>query len=422
MQKREEKVQAEVQQEAPEQEEVVKDQMAVKAQEEAANERANKDVSSDASKEVKDGARNNASTDPNLKLFVGDLAKGTKKSDLEKYFSEFGTVAKTTIEKRKRKGELKRFGFVFFDNKDAIEKVLEKESHEVNGSTVVTRHNKNRNGQIRVKGIKFIEDDVVKTYFKNFGEIDTYRRIKDKTTDKTNACIISFEDDSSFERCLREKHEINGRTVKVYKRFNDDRNPHKETENRRKVGAVKDTMIKGKEVSVDKTAELKEKNRSKKVSRKNKQNEGNGKRFNGKRYHEYWIRSDDYGKPYRNDQGYGDHTGYQQYYNQGPNQYYNQGPNQNYDQGPNQNYDQESNQNYDQGSNQNYNQGSNQNYDYQRNYSNQGGYGGYGYQKYGGYGDYYQGYVYDQGYGNFQGYGNQGGYRGYQQQGGFQRE
>ena len=335
-----------------------------------------------------------------LKLFVGDISIGTDDTHLKKYFSNFGKVQDATIMKHKT-GLSRGFGFVLFNDKDVVEKVLEKELHVVNGSEVEVQKSETRERKIHVNGIQSIEDDVVKTYFKKFGNIDTYRRRRHKTTNKLNVCTITFKDDSSFERCLREKHEIYGRKLKV-RRWNEGRNHRKHTEtNGRKVETAKDTMIKSHEVSVDKTVESKGINSSKKVSQKNRQNKGNGNRFNLQRNDDYWKTSDDYGKPYRNVQ---DYVG-----QQGSNQDYHQGYNQNY--GYRGGYDYL--RNYS-------NQGS---YGYQGNYSNpagygyQGGYGGYGYQQYGGYGYYYQGYMYNQGYGNFQGYGNQGGYRGHQQQG-----
>ena len=364
----------------------------------------NGDATSGASKEVKEGDLINASTDNDLKLFVGGLAKGTEESHLEEYFSAFGTVVATNVMKRgnKKSGKPMGYGFVLFDDKKVVEKVLRAESHEVNGGTVGVEMCIKREGNLRVEGIESIEDDGVKTYFENFGKIYTYRRRIDKTSNTSNVCIISFKDDSSFERCLREKHEINGRTVKVRKCRKDPMNPSKETEMRgRKVAAVKYTMIKGQEVPVGKTEESKVQSSSKKVFQKIKQNTVNGQRFNVQTNNNYWPISDYHGKPYINDRGYGDHQGYNQNYGyQGGYGY--QG-----------NYSNPTVHGY---------QGGYEGNDYQGGYGGygyQGGYGGYGYQQYGGYGDHYQGYVYDQGYGNFQG--NQGGYRGYQQQGGFQR-
>jgi len=168
-------------------------------------------------KEVKEGDLIKASTDNELKLFVGGLAKGTESTHLREYFSTFGTVVDTTIMKDYETGKPRGFGFVLFEDKETVEKVLAAESHEVNGGKVEPKKCEKKEGKMFVGGIKSsTEDDVVKAYFEQFGEIDTYERPKDKKTGKLKGfCFVAFKKDGIIKQCQKQAHEIDGQKVDV---------------------------------------------------------------------------------------------------------------------------------------------------------------------------------------------------------------
>jgi len=197
-------------------------QMEAEATEEVAQEATQEEAAQEANgegdaPEVKEGDLIKASTDNELKLFVGGLAKGTESSHLREYFATFGTVVDTTIMKDYETGKPRGFGFVLFEDKETVEKVLAAESHEVNGGKVEPKKCEKKEGKMFVGGIKSsTEDDVVKAYFEQFGEIDTYERPKDKKTNKLKGfCFIAFKKDGIIKQCQKQAHEIDGQKVDV---------------------------------------------------------------------------------------------------------------------------------------------------------------------------------------------------------------
>merc|ERR1719369_1263315 len=124
-----EQVQQQVAEEVPQQEEAQQEVVEAEAtpQEEAVQQEGEAPAEAteaaangegDAPKEVKEGDLIKASTDNELKLFVGGLAKGTEGSHLKEYFSTFGAVVDATIMKDYETGKPRGFGFVLFEDKE----------------------------------------------------------------------------------------------------------------------------------------------------------------------------------------------------------------------------------------------------------------------------------------------------------------
>ena len=72
------------------------------------------------------------------KIFVGGL-KELDNSDLETYFAQFGTVVMAEHLVEKSSGRKRGFGFVEFDDYDAVDKAILKPRHEINGQRVDIR-------------------------------------------------------------------------------------------------------------------------------------------------------------------------------------------------------------------------------------------------------------------------------------------
>jgi RNA recognition motif-containing protein len=70
--------------------------------------------------------------DDERKLFVGQLSSEIQKEDLEKYFSQFGTIEDVTIKYDVPGGRARGFAFILFDQKESIEKVLHVATHFIN--------------------------------------------------------------------------------------------------------------------------------------------------------------------------------------------------------------------------------------------------------------------------------------------------
>jgi RNA recognition motif-containing protein len=58
------------------------------------------------------------------KIYVGNLPFNVTEKDLENFFSQFGKVTEVSIVKDRFSGNSKGFGFVNFEDKDAMEKAV----------------------------------------------------------------------------------------------------------------------------------------------------------------------------------------------------------------------------------------------------------------------------------------------------------
>ena len=113
-------------------------------------------------------------------------------------------------------GKPRGFGFVLFEEKETVDKVLQAEKHELNGGKVEPKKCEKKEGKMFVGGIKSsTEDDVVKAHFEKFGEIETYERPKDRNTGKLKGfCFIAFKKDGIVRLCCKEQeHDIDGNKV-----------------------------------------------------------------------------------------------------------------------------------------------------------------------------------------------------------------
>lgn len=58
------------------------------------------------------------------KLFVGGLSTETETDDLRSYFSKYGSIDEVIIATERDTGRKRGFGFVTFDDYDAVDKVV----------------------------------------------------------------------------------------------------------------------------------------------------------------------------------------------------------------------------------------------------------------------------------------------------------
>ena len=70
--------------------------------------------------------------DDERKLFVGQLSSDITKEDLQKYFSQFGSIEDVTIKYDAPDGRARGFAFILFDEKESIQKVLNTQLHTIN--------------------------------------------------------------------------------------------------------------------------------------------------------------------------------------------------------------------------------------------------------------------------------------------------
>ncbi|XAR65738.1 hypothetical protein NMG60_11009941 [Bertholletia excelsa] len=70
------------------------------------------------------------------KIFVGGLASTVTESDFKKYFDQFGTITDVVVMYDHNTQRPRGFGFITYDSEEAVEKVLIKTFHELNGKMV----------------------------------------------------------------------------------------------------------------------------------------------------------------------------------------------------------------------------------------------------------------------------------------------
>ncbi|MBA0639573.1 hypothetical protein Goklo_022603 [Gossypium klotzschianum] len=70
------------------------------------------------------------------KIFVGGLASTVTESDFKKYFDQFGNITDVVVMYDQNTQRPRGFGFITYDSEEAVDKVLLKNFHELNGKMV----------------------------------------------------------------------------------------------------------------------------------------------------------------------------------------------------------------------------------------------------------------------------------------------
>ncbi|KAK6784844.1 hypothetical protein RDI58_018299 [Solanum bulbocastanum] len=70
------------------------------------------------------------------KIFVGGLASTVTETDFKEYFEQFGTITDVVVMYDHNTQRPRGFGFITYDSEDAVDKVLLKPFHELNGKMV----------------------------------------------------------------------------------------------------------------------------------------------------------------------------------------------------------------------------------------------------------------------------------------------
>ncbi|XP_008798913.2 heterogeneous nuclear ribonucleoprotein 1-like [Phoenix dactylifera] len=70
------------------------------------------------------------------KIFVGGLSDNITEDEFKNYFKEFGTITDVVVMYDSATHRPRGFGFITFDSEEAVEKVMQKSFHELNGKYV----------------------------------------------------------------------------------------------------------------------------------------------------------------------------------------------------------------------------------------------------------------------------------------------
>ncbi|XP_009860508.2 uncharacterized protein LOC100185025 [Ciona intestinalis] len=174
----------------------------------------------DKEKHEEEGSLINATEDNELKMFVGGLSWDTETVGLREYFTKFGVVKDCTIKKDSKTERSRGFGFVLFDDAETVKKVLESDNHYLDGRKIDPKRAQaqRRDGKLFVGGINpDTENDVVKEYFTQYGEIEEFERPVDKNTGKNRGfCFITYKKDGCIKLATALKtQELEGSKIDV---------------------------------------------------------------------------------------------------------------------------------------------------------------------------------------------------------------
>uniref|UniRef100_H2ZGC2 RRM domain-containing protein n=1 Tax=Ciona savignyi TaxID=51511 RepID=H2ZGC2_CIOSA len=139
---------------------------------------------------------------------------------LREYFTKFGVVRDCTIKKDSKTERSRGFGFVLFQDTETVKKVLEAESHYLDGRKIDPKkaQAQRRDGKLFVGGINpDTDNEKVKEHFSQFGEIEEFERPVDRTTEKNRGfCFITFKKDGCIKlACAQRNQELDGSKVDV---------------------------------------------------------------------------------------------------------------------------------------------------------------------------------------------------------------
>ncbi|PRQ32086.1 putative DAZ-associated protein 1, RNA recognition motif 2 [Rosa chinensis] len=82
------------------------------------------------------GAHSSPGPGRTRKIFVGGLASTVTENDFKTYFDQFGTVTDVVVMYDHNTQRPRGFGFITYDSEDAVDRVLHKTFHELNGKMV----------------------------------------------------------------------------------------------------------------------------------------------------------------------------------------------------------------------------------------------------------------------------------------------
>ncbi|MED6208608.1 hypothetical protein PIB30_046929 [Stylosanthes scabra] len=88
------------------------------------------------------------------KIFVGGLASTVTESDFKKYFDQFGTITDVVVMYDHNTQRPRGFGFITYDSEEAVDKVLYKSFHELNGKLVEVKRAGFNAGVVGRNGLK----------------------------------------------------------------------------------------------------------------------------------------------------------------------------------------------------------------------------------------------------------------------------
>jgi len=157
------------------------------------------------------------------KIFIGGLHSQTDTESLEGYFKQYGEIKECVIMRDPCTKRSRGFGFVTFVNPSAVEKVVKKSNHVVDGKKVdpkiaIPRKGSNSN-QFKKVFIGGLASDTtsndIREYFEKYGKVTDVLLMYDKQTRRLRGFgFVSFESEEVAKRiCGEGFHKIKSKSV-----------------------------------------------------------------------------------------------------------------------------------------------------------------------------------------------------------------
>jgi len=165
------------------------------------------------------------------KVFIGGLNYNSTEESLKSHFSKFGELVDVVVMKFPDTQRSRGFGFVTFSSDEDVDNCQLNRPHTIDGKQVETKRATPRDKlgnceagltvkKIFVGGIKEdAEDEQIKEYFSEFGNVVSVTRMTDKESGKKRGfCFVEFDDYDPVDKAiLKSNHEIDGKHVDVKK-------------------------------------------------------------------------------------------------------------------------------------------------------------------------------------------------------------
>jgi len=181
--------------------------------------------------EGKQGGGGRRYQEQSRKIFIGGLNYNTTEDTLKEHFSQYGELVDIVVMKFPDTKRSRGFGFVTFAQEDQVDACQDARPHTIDGKTVETKRATPREEfgkpeagitvkKVFVGGLKEdMEDDDLRTYFTQFGNVIEVTRLTEKDTGKKRGFgFVEFDDYDPVDKCIQKgNHSISGRRVDVKK-------------------------------------------------------------------------------------------------------------------------------------------------------------------------------------------------------------
>jgi len=161
------------------------------------------------------------------KVFIGGLSWETNQDSLKSYFSKYGEVTDCLIMKDKATGRSRGFGFVIYATREAADKCVSDDRHNVDGRSIEAKHSVPRDEMTRGPKTKkiFVGGLAINTseadfrrHFEQYGPITDAQIMIDRETGRSRGFgFITYDSEATVEKVITLKHDISGKLVDVKK-------------------------------------------------------------------------------------------------------------------------------------------------------------------------------------------------------------